>query len=547
MLGKGYLVLKNTSSKLYSPSIFAIIIVFLFTLIIYLLLPSQQYDKDVLIELNRINNFNYPIDPAHMLYVLIGIPFYKLWLGLGYIGDSLRAMQLVNAFFGAGAVGIFAAILHVMGIKRFTMVLVSLMVGFSYAFWTHTEDAFFIIPAAFFALVSLLCALTIHRDDGKYRLGVSILLVISLSFAVLAYQNNLLLIPALMAASWDHITTFRRWIVQWMFISLLIVVLAGGVWIYQGVYFAHRVSIKDFITWFITSHGGIVRGLWRREGINPFSTSLIAWIATILPVYEGMRLRNLARGQISSLHLPSQLALALLGFGILLIIDMFRKSWKNRNKVLPHHYWLFILLWFFLPGLTVAWFDPAEVKLWMIPMFSFWILFAIALDNRLRAKGKRYLWIVKGLSVGLAIAVFLGNFNLAVWRNSSTPSVEILQAKYAISHLQPNDLLISSSFDWTLYVEYFCVDCKVMNIISLAQGFSKDESSEVADILKNHIRGTWDRGGKVYVRSYFVEAENPYWKSWITRYTGITPDDFAGMKQEIGWNYMDETIWMISP
>lgn len=65
-------------------------------------MPSRQYDLDTLGELSRVNRLDPTSpDPAHMLYTILGIPFYGLWLQLGYAGDALRAMQVLNAVFGA--------------------------------------------------------------------------------------------------------------------------------------------------------------------------------------------------------------------------------------------------------------------------------------------------------------------------------------------------------------------------------------------------------------------------------------------------------------
>jgi hypothetical protein len=121
----------------------------------YFSFPSQQYDLDTLAELRRINDLDATSsDPAHMLYVVVGVPCYKLWLLLGYTGDALRAMQVVNAFCGTVAIATLALILRQLGIRRAVAAPVAVTAGLSYAFWTHTEDAFFIIPAACFALIA---------------------------------------------------------------------------------------------------------------------------------------------------------------------------------------------------------------------------------------------------------------------------------------------------------------------------------------------------------------------------------------------------------
>lgn len=85
---------------------------------IYLLTASRQYDPDVLGELKAINRLDLSSpDPAHMLYIRLGVPFYRLWLVLGYQGDALAPMQVLNAFFGAGTIMMFALTLRHWGVR----------------------------------------------------------------------------------------------------------------------------------------------------------------------------------------------------------------------------------------------------------------------------------------------------------------------------------------------------------------------------------------------------------------------------------------------
>ncbi|MGQ9768847.1 MAG: hypothetical protein ACUVSS_16405 [Anaerolineae bacterium] len=344
-------------------------------LAIYLLTASQQYDADILGELKAINRLDVSSpDPAHMLYVRLGVSFYRLWLGLGYQGDALIPMQVINVFCGAGAIMMFALVLRRYRVRWTLLLLVSAGAALSYAFWTHTVDAFFIIPAAFFALAALASAVYLSAARSYGRRGILIVaLGISLSLAVLCYQANLALIPALLAASWPesrrNASTYAK---NWIIVGAIFALIAGSVWLWQAIALAGVRSAPELITWFFTNHGGMDEGLWRREGVNLLTTLPAAWLATILPVYEGLGLRALARGLFSPERLPAQLALVLLGLTLATTAFM---AVRRPARLGDRGFWV-AALWFLAPGAAVTWFDPAEVKLWLIPMFGFWLVLA---------------------------------------------------------------------------------------------------------------------------------------------------------------------------
>jgi len=538
----------NTNFLLRWPNM---LLVLLLTLsIIYLALPSQQYDLDTLGELSRINGLDATSpDPAHMLYVILGIPFYSLWLHLGYAGDALRAMQVFNALCGAMAIAILALILLQIGIHRFIAVSISVAAALSYAFWTHVEDAFFIIPAACFSLMALLCALILADAQSLARRGVILsLLALNLSLASLSYQTNLLLVPAMMAASWAGTVHWRRWVRQWLLIGVVVALLAGGVWLYQATEFAEVRTFQGAISWFIGGHGGIARGLWRREDVPGLSTTVTAWIATILPVYEGMGLRDLLHGKFSLWHLPSQVALLLLGITVLFSLDTLRRACQKHQVIMPSHIWLTCGLWFTIPGLAVFWFDRAEVKLWLIPIFACWIGLAAILNARYFLRTNRLSrLLVVGLVLVLPLAIGISSFMLAIWPDHANESTDIRKAQFVTSQMHLNDLLVTAGFDWTGYVPYFCPQCQVVNAIAIAQMIPKEREREVKQALLGRVETTWASGGHVYAVEYLGVTSDPVWDAWVTPYTGLVPQDFANFDKRCAWQIEGEVIWELRP
>jgi len=516
---------------------------------IYLLTASQQYDADVLGELKDINHLDTSSpDPAHMLYVRIGVPVYRLWRTLGYGGDALWPMQVLNALLGGSTLLLFALTLRRFSTSWSLVLVTSGTAGLSYAWWTHVVDAFFIVPAALFSIFALLCAveLSLARTLGRSVL-LAAGLAIGLSLAALTYQTNILLVPALFVASWPVAgrriaTSFRNWLA----VSVLIILVAGGAWLLQGIQHAGVQDAREFFQWLAFGHGGIQRGLWRREGVNPLTTVPVAWLATVLPVYEGLGLRPLLSGVVATERIPSQLALVLMIFvgSYVLVAALVRRKaiWKGRRR----RGLLVSALWFAVPGVAVVWFDPAEVKLWLIPMFGLWMALAIVLPVLVPAgsqKGiKRSLALV--LLTALAVLIPISNLLVPIWPNHVFPSEKLLLAQESIRHLEPDDLLLSAGFDWTGYVEYVSDEHRVVNAIAIAQFYGKDA---VKPKLWERMDATWAQGGHVYIVDYFSADKSEMWSSWITPFTLLSPENFDRFRPTVAWTMKDQVVWELLP
>ena len=522
----------------------------LLLLTIYLVTGSQQYDLDVLSELRAINHLDVSSpDPAHMLYVRIGVPFYRMWLRCGYYGDALRPMQILNAVFGAATISFLYAILMRLGVRASMAFLTCMAAGLSYAFWTHTVDAFFIIPASFFSMFALFSALMLaSAQNPAGRILCLMGLGLGFSLAALTYQASLSLMPALFVASWPpHKRSFRRHLQNWCLVAFGVVLIAGGAWLWQAIRWAHVESPSELIQWFFTSHGGTGDGaLWRKANVNISSVLPTAWLATILPLYEGIGLRALTGGIVTVDRIPAQLGLVcLLGAALhctYVALTDSPRIWESR---IQRRIILTSLLWFVIPAATVTWFDPAEVELWLIPSFSFWLLLATVLSysvgNPCSDRTRASISVV--MLTLLSFLIPLANFLVPVWPNHKSPSARLALAQEAIRHMNENDLLISASFDWTGLVTYLASEYQVVNAIGIAQFSGK---GMVRKVLWDEMHDTWHEGGDVYIVDYFSPANQEIWNRWITPYTDLTAGDFGEFQQQPAWGSASSTVWKLS-
>lgn len=498
-------------------------------LILYLAFPSRQYDYDVLTELINIERGILRIgDPAHPLYSWVGWVWYSLWKSLGYSNDSMYPMQVFNAICGSVALLVFQLILIRFGVNRTSAMLTTVGAGLSYSFWTHTVDAFFIIPAAMCALGALHFALGAAESDRARAMAVVAGLAIAVS--TLFYQVSLLLLPALFAAAYHPRHSRRAWVMVCLVMSATAIGLVGIAWGLQAASTGRVASMGDVVAWLSGAHGGMDTGLWRRDGVPLVSTTAQAWVGTILPLYEGLRVRSLLQGDISFSHLAAQLALLLLALivlGIILTV-VIRVRQQTLSRAGASRLPIIIGLWFLLSGCTVVWFDRAEVKLWLIPMFAFWMTCGLALSYWLATVQRRQTatWLVASAAIFL-LSMGLGNFSLAILPDATVTRPEMRAARALAREMRPEDVAISATADWILYVEYLCATCRFLYVMDSVQQLGRDQQSRLEQLIKDEVASTLARGGRVFVPDYFARGDDPAWTIWVERFTGLTLAQFA--------------------
>lgn len=523
--------------------------------LLYLFTRSQRYDPEVLIELRMINHFQITSDPAHPFFVLTGLPVFWLWKVIGYSGDALLPTQLLNAFWSSAALVLFAAFLNRLIPDRLLSTITILGTGLSYAYWTHTVDSFFIPSTLCFSIAALLSA-TIMGEEAKaasvINKGLPIILGISLGLAILSYQASIALTPALLLASWPRgsRTAHRAWLWRWCIAGVVVLLVTTPVLIWQAWHTLGLHTFDELAKWYLGSHGGMNDGLWRREAGPLWRVLPTAWLATILPLYEGMRLQELAMGHVVLDRLPAQISLFLLIIllSAIIILTILLLKHADTQATLKRVAGIAIL-WFLGQGVFVGWFDAAEVKLWIIPFLAFWFFVYTVIGMLRRQSGIRHKAgkISAALLATTVAGIAISNFLVPVWPNHSQLSPEIQAAKLARRHLHPNDLLISANFDWTLHTDYlgdFYQDgFEVLNLIAMAQYNGRDN---VHFLLTEKITQTYSLGAHVYITDYFSPNKEAIWQTWITPYTHLIPGDFDQYSRRLAWETDSEKVWELT-
>lgn len=507
---------------------------------LYLALPSARHDLDTLPELLRLEEGRLiDGDPAHGLYVPMGWLMWSIGRGFADNLPAREALLAANAVLGAAGIGLFVAVLVQSGVSRGAAWATAAAAALSYGYWTHVADAFFVVPAAATAMLAWWLALRAGRSTAP---SVAWHAAAGAAFGVsaLLHQANLLLAPALLLTSRPDRASPSAVLRAAAAASGATLVIAVPFWLAQAA--VADVPTEHLAGWFLGSHGGMAQGLWRREGIDVPIATAIAWLATIVPVYEGMRLRSLVAGELSPRHLPAQAALVVLGAAVLTALVVVARAARRGPRRLDRRL-VAAALWFVLSGAAVVWFDPAEVKLWIIPFFGLWALLARALDAAAASSFGITRALVRLLPFALAAALGVGNLLIAVLPAHAEPPASLLKARAAAHRIGNDDVVVSADFDWTGHLAYACPHCRVLNLLWVEQG-----GRDASDALRDARAAAARRGGVVYLAGALGSAVDDGWTEGMPRFARLSPGEIDALGATEAWRFDDgEVVWRAAP
>lgn len=119
------------------------VFLFLAVLLGYLSARSAFYNFDgvacaIAVELS---DFKHLVHSNHLVYGLVSWVFVWFWRALGYAGDALYPMQVLNGFLGAAGAAATAGLVRRLGAPRNEAALVAGALSASYAWWMWSLEA----------------------------------------------------------------------------------------------------------------------------------------------------------------------------------------------------------------------------------------------------------------------------------------------------------------------------------------------------------------------------------------------------------------------
>jgi hypothetical protein len=510
-------------------------VVMIVILIIYLSFLSIHYDPNGIIETMAVESGDASklFLPRRILYRPVGYALWQLLRLGGYDGRSLLPLQVLSATFGALGVGTFLLVLRQLTGEDSISLLVTGGYAFSYGYWVHSEDVYYIIPATFFVLVALY--LLVSMPGRKYCNKRLLLLTLSSALAVCFWQTNIFFVPVivlgLVQGSWGIRDKLKGVFFSFLYIGGIL----GGMYLGIGYFIGGCRSVEDFVSWMTTYSTALP--MWGIFDLSRLKDSAITVVATIVPLHYGFGLRSLLQGEVVSSKLISlaslvSLILLFLGWGGWAI-----KNWRNFwGRYSP---WLSIcLVWLAPYALFNTWWDPYEVKWWIAPVITLWITLAFILTearNVWNTQKARLTIALTGAALGI---IALANFAAVILPHHSSPDQDLEKALAFGSFMEPEDLLVSAAWDWTLYVPYFSRR-NVLNLIAVSA-----EGGKAQETLDQEIASCHQQGGRVFLVNVYDYPDDQW--TWLTYNTGLVMDDFVKYERRIAWQNDGEVVWQVA-
>jgi hypothetical protein len=517
---------------------------FVVAAIICLSFFSQQRNADgPLQDIARVTEGQVDRNARHILYTLLGVPYYGLWRGLGYAQDAAQPLQVLNAVCGAfGVVGLFVFLFRLTGNRGLSLLLAAVY-AFSYAYWYYVEDVFYNIVSLTPVIWSLVLLDDAQRiSDLRRRAGKALVLALLGAVAVLGSQEHLLSVVVLACG-----LLLSKVAVSWKIrLSTLAVYLTGLASIVLLVYAALSYwlggcrDLGCFTAWlqpYDTLWPMFGALAWDRVPWAGFS-----FLAAIVPLNRGMALRSLVKGTITPGKLLPQFSLLAILVSLFLTATLLivhrRRLWREQRSTV-----LLSLVWICLYVPANVWLDPYNPERWIVVLIPVVVLAALAWNAMLVSKPKLRPVGALGLT-SVALLVFMANLSQAIWPDHYEPNPDILAAQYAATQMTEADILISPRWDWTMYLESEGRRSLGLPWLSLqVAGRDPDPELLLAE-LDRRIAAAEAAGGRAFMVSAAGYTQSDW--AWITENLGLRPEDLDGYEKVLAWDFDGEHVWQVS-
>jgi len=496
-------------------------------LILYLPFRSIQWDLNGVAEAWAIDSGGAElISPNHMLYRLLGFVIIALARSIGYSGHSAEIMQYITVIISGVGIGLFWR-----WIKNLTddMLAASVASGFlaiTWAFWAFSTDVYYITPAA--AMVAGALVVFSSRSRLTYKAIIKLGLLVAL--AILFWQANIFLIPTIvLGLLWTRRASTLKESLPGvgLFLSVAGAVI-GSAYLLAGVLIFHLSSIRDFANWLL-SHGaqGSIT-FWGKWSADRIPAAAISALASFVPVWEGLGLRDALKGSFSWDKIHAQLSLA--AFMLLCIVTGIGAI-RRRGAVKPVYrnlVWLGLAYCAYIP--FVIWWDPYEPKWFVIPNLFFVAMLA-QLWGILFNRRRRYV-IIGAFIVIIATA----NFAYTIWPRHSRPNPNIRLAQCFVANATERDTVVVTDWDWFAYAGYFFGYRG--SHLSLV-GDAMDKSRKVK-LISDSVANANKQGGHVYIQD--LSKYSPAEKAFIESLTRFIPADFDIFERRHAFSCYDSSF-----
>jgi hypothetical protein len=471
---------------------------------VYAIFLSQHYIGDGVRWLSVITqSVNPPVDwVRHALFPTLGWAWYHLWRILGYDGNPIPLLQMMNALAGGIGAALFYLFLKHLTHDRVASIIGCVLLSLSTAYNAHATDMTEVMPSFAVTMGALMFALQSARRESLLLAMLSALLV---SLATGLFISSILCVPAVaflmlvvsqQTRSQKHIKTPLAFVTATSVLTPLVFILTFSL--------AYSSSILETVRFVIEEQQRVAdMVLDAGFALNRFGGVLFGWADAVLGLQKFSGIRVL----FSSLNTwEAWWNLGILSL-LIMMIGMLAGSLclRLRGRDMPWWPWLFGLLWF-IPGVMLAWYtEPTHSKLWVHPLVGF--IFLITWSLGLLRLRSRLGWALRIWMASFLILVAGVNIFANMIPRAFTPSPWMNDAHRLAEMIRDQDLLISESFN-PVSVYFSSVFNRSNNFYSFF--VTGHELKFNNNALRVHLHRTIDnriqQGGHIYFLGVFDET-----------------------------------------
>lgn len=410
---------------------------------LYANLLSRQYAGDGLRHLTNITGIWSPElgGTNHLLFPLIGWLWYHI-IGIHLPISTLQSVQLMNAFFAALAIVLYAQIVTTLGAGAFETCLATFCLIFANAYWSNAVDMLEVMPSIPFMYLAILVVL-VKENTWRY-VSAGVLFAVSTSI----YQASIFSLLVLVAiAWWNSSQKYRN-----------LVIVTGSYLLSVGlIYLIAFRTLGDTNSWPEAFQASLVTESPQAFGyFDPrhFVGALFGWVAVWISLFNFQGV-NLLLQQKFSFNSLINLSLVTLQYGLYGIVAIpIIKNWRRLSN--KNYSTLKIMLsWFIPPFLFLVYWLPAYGKLWIPPLSATISIFAILLTLT-RQTSSRIATITSVSAILLCGLTIILNLFFGLLPTRFSPNIHLNNIIQISQQISENDLVISDGWGVSAtYLQHF--------------------------------------------------------------------------------------------
>jgi hypothetical protein len=482
---------------------------------------SQNFEQNGLIEATEVETGGLALfNRNHVLYRPVGWLTYTIFQILGYEGRAAFVLFLINVI--VSSLGLSFSFLFFKTVSESTVLsmLTTMGMATTWTYWRFSTNPSYLPMAVPFVGLALYTFLKVQSNlSGKQTQAV--ITGIACAGAILVWQANVFLLGILVTGVLIfqyHKLKTRDTLIYTGVLVFTTGIIVGAVYLAISVIFFHVRTPLEFMAWTLDYEGADMSN-WGRWGWDRLPELAIGHASSIIPIWEGLGLRNLFfNGVVEPTLLPGQLAVIayiLLCLAIVVSTIFYINASDSNLRLLV---WLCISLLIFT--LFIMWWDPTEPLWYIISNIFFWGILVLVWPKPKSGE----LGLIASMLLAIFAIIAIANFSLTIYPDNQIPDENVRLASCVAENMKTWDSLLETDWDFGIYVSYLHQKSTKALFIDVQKNMNFFE------LVKEYLSRINDNGGRVIMRD--LASYSPDQQLWIENALGLTPENAKRLHTE---------------